>query len=101
MNWIRNERFVSFKNGKAVVLAEIMADSAGELPDVGDFTGKLLEKGSRAVDINTGDVYCLNSSGIWKKQSSKSSLGTATDMLLMGVSAGAPVIGDLTVQEEE
>ena len=101
MNWIRNERFVSFKNGKAVVLAEVMADSAGDIPNADDIAGKILAMGSTALDINTGDWYCLNSSGVWKKQNSTNSLGTSTSMLLMGISAGAPIVGDLTVQEEE
>ena len=101
MNWIRNERFVSFSDGKAVVLAEIMADSAGDLPDVNDITGKIIAKGSVALDINTGDTYCLNSSGIWKKQSSASPLGTPTSMLIMGTSAGAPIVGNITIQEDE
>ena len=100
LNWIRNERFVSFKNGRTVVLAEVMADSVGDLPDVNDITGKILAMGSTALDINTGDWYCLNSSGLWKKQKSASPLGTPTSTIIMGISAGVPVIGELTEQEE-
>lgn len=101
LNWISNERFVSFRNGRMVVLAEIMADTAGDLPDAEDITGRILARGSTALDINTGDRYCLNSSGLWKKQNSASSLGTSTSAIISCTSAGAPVVGDLTEQEEE
>ena len=69
-----------------------------------DIPGRLVANEGKitvALDINTGDTYCLNSSGIWKKQSSASPLGTPTSMLIMGTSAGAPIVGNLTVQEDE
>lgn len=101
MNWIKNERFLSYNNGKAVVLADIEMDSAGDLPEADAFNDRLLAKGSVAHDINTGDHYCLNSSGIWKKQKTSSELGTATSSLLMGVSTAEPILGDLKKTEVE
>lgn len=69
MYWIRNERFISYISGRAVVLADVEMDSAADLPDVDDFDGRTLAKGSIAHDISTGDFYSLNSSGDWINQS--------------------------------
>lgn len=101
MNWIKSERFLSYDNGKAIILADVEMDSAGDLPEVNAFTDRLLAKGSVAHDINTGDYYCLNSSGIWKKQKSSSELGTATSALLMGVTTAEPILGELEIKEVE
>ena len=101
MNWIKNERFLSYSDGTAIVLADIEMDSAGDLPEVNAFADRLLAKGSVAHDINTGDYYCLNSSGIWKKQKSSGELGTATSAILMGVTAAEPILGDLEITEVE
>ena len=68
MYWIRNERFISYSSGRAVVLADVEMDSAADLPDVDDFDGRTLAKGSIAHDISTGDFYSLNSSGDWINQ---------------------------------
>lgn len=99
MNWIKNERFISYNKGRAVVLADVEMDAAGDLPEVNAFSGRLLAKGSVAHDINTGEYYCLNSSGIWKKQKSASELSTASSAVLMGVTTAEPVFGDLKVTE--
>lgn len=68
MNWIRNERFISYSSGRAVVLADVEMDSAADLPGADDFDGRTLAKGSIAHDIATGDFYSLNSSGDWINQ---------------------------------
>ncbi|MBR1592441.1 MAG: hypothetical protein IJ666_05450 [Ruminococcus sp.] len=64
---IRNERFMEFKNGSTVVIAEIQVDSADELP-ASYYLGRYLYQGSIAWDISTGDFYALSGSGEWVKQ---------------------------------
>ncbi len=68
MKWIRNEKFISYNSGRAVVLAEVEMDTAADLPAVNAFDGRTLAKGSIAHDIATGDFYSLNSSGTWVNQ---------------------------------
>ena len=101
MNWIRNERFLSYNAGNVVVLAEIMADSASDLPAADAITGKLIAKGSVALDINTGDWYCMNSSGIWKKQTSSKTFGAPTADMIGIITATPPLVGNLVIQEDE
>ena len=67
MNWIISEKFIRYSDGKAIVLANIGMDSTADLPETNAFEGRLLEKGSVAHDIDTGDCYCLNSSGGMEK----------------------------------
>lgn len=62
---IRNEKFVKYENGLSVVRMEIDVDSAEELPEADDFSGRTLYQGSIAWDISTGDFYGLTSSGEW------------------------------------
>lgn len=101
MNWIKNKKFIRYDKGKAVYLVDVEVDSSGDLPEADAYAGCLLAKGSVAHDINTGDHYCLNSSGIWKKQKTSSELGTATSSILMGVKTAEPIFDDLEIQEVE
>lgn len=74
---IRSERFI--KNvevegvTKAYVVAEIDCDTASDLPEVDEISGRLLAMGSIAWDISTGDFYGLNSGGVWNNQGGSSS----------------------------
>ncbi|MDO4862859.1 MAG: hypothetical protein Q4A05_01710 [Ruminococcus sp.] len=104
MNWIKNECFIRYESGKAVVVASIGMDTSADLPEVNDFEGRLLAMGSTAHDINTGDYYCLNSSGVWKKQKTAGDgggLGTTHYTIQTAATRAMAVVGDLTVTEEE
>ena len=70
---IRNEEFIKYENGKAVMRMEIDVDSAEELPAIDDFSGKTLYMGSVAWDISTGDLYGFKSTGEWVNQDGGSS----------------------------
>ena len=72
MNWIRNKRFISFNEGRAVILAEIQADSTEDFPVVNAYDGYTIAKGSIAQDISSGDFYCLGSDGVWYDQTDAS-----------------------------
>lgn len=75
---IRNEKFVKYEDNLSVVRVKINVDSADELPETDDFSGKILYQGSTARDLSTGDLYALTSEGEWIKQS-VSSGGQGTD----------------------
>lgn len=62
------ERFINYYNNVSVVRAKILMDSASELPEISDFTGRQLAMGSKAVDLSCGDEYALDSLGNWHKQ---------------------------------
>ena len=65
---IRNEEFIKYENNKPVMRMEIDVDSAEELPDIDDFSGRIMYMGSVAWDISTGDFYGLTSTGEWVLQ---------------------------------
>lgn len=65
---IRNEEFIKYENNKSVMRMEIDVDSAEELPDIDDFSGRIMYMGSVAWDISTGDFYGLTSTGEWVLQ---------------------------------
>ena len=65
---IKKEEFVKYENNLSVVRAKLNVDSAEELPETDDFSGKVLFQGSTARDISTGDVYALTSTGEWVVQ---------------------------------
>lgn len=58
---------VSSSDTKKHIIAEIHVDNSAELPsrEYGNF---ILEMGSLAHDVSTGDFYAIDSNGIWKKQ---------------------------------
>ena len=101
LNWIRSERFIRFDSGTPVVVAFIEADTVEDLPAPDGIQGRILAKGSAARDINTGDTYCLNSLGTWKKQKTSSSLGSTTSASLMATRAGEGIFGEVTTEEEQ
>ena len=100
MNWIKSERFISYSSGTPVVVALIEADTVEDLPAVDGIQGRILAKGSVAHDINTGDYYCLNSLGTWKKQKTAEVLGSTTSAMVMAARAGDGIFGELTTEEE-
>ena len=67
---IKSEDFKYYSNGVSTVRADIIVDSAEELPDIDDISGRILFQGSIAWDISTGDFYALTSTGEWINQSS-------------------------------
>ena len=101
MNWIKSESFLRFSSGTAVVVAFVEADTVEDLPAPNGIQGRILAKGSVAHDINTGDYYCLNSLGTWKKQKTSDSLGSTTAALLMAARAGESIFGEVTTEEEQ
>lgn len=54
-------------DGNQHIIADLMIDSASELPSQ-EYAGYVLDMGSIAWDISTGDFYGLNSAGTWYKQ---------------------------------
>ena len=47
---------------------ELFVDSADELTDLDSFGGSDLVQGCVALDIATGDIYAIDSTGAWKNQ---------------------------------
>ena len=103
MNWIYSERFIRYSSGKAVVVANIGMDTTADLPETNAFEGRLLEKGSTAHDIETGDYYCLNSLGVWKKQkiAGGGAFGALHNAIQTASTRSMAVVGDLVITEEE
>lgn len=64
---LRDYMEVSSSDAKKHIIAEMYVDSSAELPsrEYGNF---ILEMGSLALDVGTGDFYALNSEGVWNKQ---------------------------------
>ena len=72
MNWIRRKKFISFTEGRAVILAEIQADSTEDFPTPTYYDNMTIAKGSICQDISSGDFYCLSSDGKWYAQTDAS-----------------------------
>lgn len=51
--------------GDAYILASVECDAESDLPGVSDFTGWILDKGSKAHVIDGNSIWELNSSGTW------------------------------------
>ncbi|MCQ2490387.1 MAG: hypothetical protein MJ079_02200 [Ruminococcus sp.] len=102
MNWINNERFIRYSEGKAVIVANIGMDTTADLPEADAFEGRILDKGSVAHDVDTGDYYCLNSLGVWKKQqiAGGGSFGTLYNAMPAASTRALPIVGDLEIIEE-
>lgn len=47
---------------------ELFVDSADELTGLDSFGGSDLVQGCTALDIATGDIYAIDSTGAWKNQ---------------------------------
>jgi len=58
---------VASSDAKKHIIAEMHVDSSADLPsrEYGNF---ILEMGSIAHDVSTGDFYAIDSSGTWYKQ---------------------------------
>ena len=80
---VKNEKFVKYEDGVSAVIMRINVDSAQELPETDDFSGKILYQGSTARDLSTGDFYALTSSGEWVRQKNSSG-GSATEVYNAG-----------------
>ena len=67
---IKKQDFIRFVEveGRNLSLtrAEMFCDTSDDLPAVDDIDGCILDMGSIAYDIATGDFYVLNSDGEWK-----------------------------------
>jgi hypothetical protein len=55
-------------DGNQHIIADLMIDSASELPSQ-EYAGYVLDMGSIAWDISTGEFYGLDSDGVWHNQS--------------------------------
>lgn len=54
---------------KEVARVEISINDASELPEKdGGIPGVIIDEGSIAWDIDTGDFYGMKETGVWKKQ---------------------------------
>lgn len=91
---IRNEKFVKYEDNLSVVRVRINVDSADELPETDDFSGKILYQGSTARDLSTGDLYALTSSGEWILQTAGGGSGTSDYSQL----SNKPSINNVTLQ---
>lgn len=91
---IRNEKFVKYEDNLSVVRVRINVDSADELPETDDFSGKILYQGSTARDLSTGDLYALTSEGEWILQTAGGGSGTSD----YGQLSNKPSINNVTLQ---
>ena len=66
-------RFSGTNNTVSVVRAEIICDTAADLPAYDAISGTELYMGSIAYDIATGDMYVMNSSHEWKNSNGEAS----------------------------
>lgn len=70
-------RFTEIDNEKInVVRAEMVCDSVEDLPAADDISGCILDMGSIAYIIATGDIYVINSSGEWNNSNGSASGGS-------------------------
>lgn len=92
MKEIRNEKFIYFEGNKAVVRADIQTDTVDELPEISDFSGRILAMGSVAWVIGTGDFYGLNSSGAWVNQTTGEEVSVST----IQTSSTSPITSELS-----
>lgn len=67
MAQIRSIIAVNSSDGKTHVIAELHVDSSSDLPEK-NFGNYVLELGSIAHDVSTGDFYAIDSSGEWHNQ---------------------------------
>lgn len=78
MRRIRSERFIENVEvegvTKAKVVVEIDCDTASDLPEVNEISGRLLDMGSIAWVVSTGAFYGLSSDGVWNNQGGSSSV---------------------------
>lgn len=56
---------------------ELFVDSADELTGLDSFGGSDLVQGCPALDIATGDIYAIDSTGEWKNQTGETSTRAA------------------------
>lgn len=59
---------VSSSDVKKHIIAEMHVDSSSELPSRDHFANFIIEMGSIAHDISTGDFYSMDSTGTWYNQ---------------------------------
>lgn len=59
---------VSSSDSKKHIIAEMHVDSSSDLPSRDHFANFILEIGSIAHDISTGDFYAMDSTGTWYNQ---------------------------------
>lgn len=56
---------------------ELFVDSADELTSLDSFGGSDLVQGCVALDIATGDIYAIDSTGAWKNQTGETATRAA------------------------
>lgn len=56
---------------------ELFVDSADELTSLDSFGGSDLVQGCFALDIATGDIYAIDSTGAWKNQTGETATRAA------------------------
>lgn len=64
---ISNERFVHFDEtgNRDVIIAEIIVDTANELPETDGISGRILHQGSIALIVKEGRIAVLSGDGEW------------------------------------
>lgn len=75
---IRKSEFIRFKDethSVSVIRAEIICDTAADLPAADALNEGELAQGSIAWDISTGDFYGLKSTGEWINQTAPAQSG--------------------------
>ena len=65
---ILKEKFMSFDDPNAVIIAELAVDAKTELPEADGIEGRILSQGTLAWEISTGEFYGLKSNGTWVNQ---------------------------------
>ena len=68
MRPIIRKKFGRYDNGRTVIRAEVVMDSAADLPSADSFEGYRLSAGSIAWAVNSSTIYAMNSAGEWIEQ---------------------------------
>ena len=91
---IRNEEFVRYEGGKAVVRTVLEITSPAELPASDGLPGRLLHQGSVAWDIVNGSLYGLTAEGEWFIQSTGGGNGEPLNAAILLSRSGAALSAD-------
>lgn len=82
----KTEQVGTYTSGYVDVIGTVICDSFADLPAPTDFQsdGVTLKMGSTAIMIDSGDIYKMDSAGVWMLQPSPTSLSTTVTLDLTG-----------------
>lgn len=95
---IKSEHFLGFRDDLSVVIAEIIVDTADELPGTDGIPGKILHQGSVAYVAKQGISYVLAGDGKWYASGGGKSSQGVIGSAFYGKTG---IQGDLVIESEE